>query len=63
MMEFTAALTAHRMKLAGYEAMPPHEKDWIVQGSIAYHRDAIRHLEHMRNRSQAEPTVDKPGCE
>jgi hypothetical protein len=59
-MDFATALAAHRELLAACEALPPHEKDWVVQGSIQYHRDAIRHLEHMRQRSRRGPTVDEP---
>jgi hypothetical protein len=45
-------LAAHKAKLAQYEAVPEAERDWILRGSIEYHRECIRHLERMERESE-----------
>jgi hypothetical protein len=55
---FTKRLHAHRAKLLTCEAMTaPREAH--VEGSIQYHKDAIRHIERIIGRP-ALPTVDNP---
>ncbi len=47
MRDLAEVIAAHLAKLVRYESMPA-PRGAYVEGSMVYHRDALRHLDHMQ---------------